>query len=552
MIAVVAAPDGKNISDLDTLAALGKAEKALQAVPGVVSVQSIVLPQGTGQTPPALTVSGQLGAISSGITASLNTASNNTSALFDTAFTQSFSIIGAYLGEISGNFTWVKGEASYQEIPADLKNINDTIATLKTGAMVENQLMSLSVQVMNAAQALSAPGATLTSDQIGLMMVVKGYLDELAAQYPQIKTQAGYQTAYPIITKIGAGLISSQPISMLPPDVKAVMTALPDNLQQLATALMKINDNFHGQNAYFFSQTLARASTGPSPADTVKSQLVSLATDLQTLSIKFQQNGDPLFLSPSLIASSPQMKALVDMFISPNGQATKLYIMINTYPQSEGAITIAAAARGALKTGLSGTALQQGQAHISGTSAILADVRQVLDRDFNVVMIVVICAIFVVLAVLLKSLIAPIYLLMTVLLSYGATLGIVTWIFQDIMGQSGISFMIPIVLFVLLVALGSDYNIFLMSRVREESETHPTREGARLAAMVTGAVITACGIILAATFASLTITPIRTLTQLGAAVAIGVFIDTFVVRALLVPAIASLLGKWNWWPSKHG
>jgi RND superfamily putative drug exporter len=169
-----------------------------------------------------------------------------------------------------------------------------------------------------------------------------------------------------------------------------------------------------------------------------------------------------------------------------------------------------------------------------------------------VIMIVVICAIFVVLAVLLKSLIAPLYLLATVLLSYGATLGIVTWIFQGIMGQAGVSFTIPIVLFVLLVALGSDYNIFLMSRVREESETHPTREGARLAAMVTGAVITACGIILAGTFASLTITPIRTLTQLGAAVAIGVFIDTFFVRALLVPAIASLLGKWNWWPSKHG
>jgi RND superfamily putative drug exporter len=91
-----------------------------------------------------------------------------------------------------------------------------------------------------------------------------------------------------------------------------------------------------------------------------------------------------------------------------------------------------------------------------------------------------------------------------------------------------------------------------MSRVREESETHVTREGARLAAMVTGGVITACGIILAGTFASLVITPIRTLTQLGAAVAIGVFIDTFLVRALLVPAIASLLGRWNWWPTKHG
>jgi RND superfamily putative drug exporter len=158
----------------------------------------------------------------------------------------------------------------------------------------------------------------------------------------------------------------------------------------------------------------------------------------------------------------------------------------------------------------------------------------------------------VVLALLLRSLIAPLYLLMTVLLSYGSTLGIITWIFQDLMGQPGVSFTIPIVVFVLLVALGSDYNIFLMSRVREESATHVTREGARLAAIATGGVITACGIILAGTFATLVITPIRTMTQLGAAVAIGVFIDTFLVRAMLVPAIASLLGRWNWWPGKHG
>ncbi len=162
MIAVVAAPDGKNISDPDTLAALGKAEKALQAVPGVVSVQSIVLPGGTGQTPSALTVSGQLGAMASGITASFSATSTNVSALLDPSFAQSFSVIGTYSGEISGNFTWVRSEASYQAIPTDLKNISDTIAAIKSGALVENQLMNLSVQVMNAAQALSAPGATLT------------------------------------------------------------------------------------------------------------------------------------------------------------------------------------------------------------------------------------------------------------------------------------------------------------------------------------------------------------------------------------------------------
>ena len=112
--------------------------------------------------------------------------------------------------------------------------------------------------------------------------------------------------------------------------------------------------------------------------------------------------------------------------------------------------------------------------------------------------------------------------------------------------------MIPIIVFVLLVALGSDYNIFLMSRVREESEKQPTRIGARFAAIAIGGVINACGLILAGTFGVLTFGPVRTMVQIGTAVAIGVFLDTFLVRALLVPAIASLLGRWNWWPSKHG
>ena len=225
--------------------------------------------------------------------------------------------------------------------------------------------------------------------------------------------------------------------------------------------------------------------------------------------------------------------------------------MLNSYPQSDGALTAVGDARKAITSSINGTSLRGSEAVIGGTSAELADVRQILDQDFSRVIIVVLAAIFIVLGLLLRSLIAPLYLLMTVLLSYGTTLGIVSWIFQGILGQEGISFLIPIIVFVLLVALGSDYNIFLMSRVREESQTQSTRNGARVAAMATGGVITACGIILAGTFGALVVTPIRTMLQIGAAVSIGVLIDTFIVRALLVPAIASLLGRWNWWPSKQ-
>ena len=108
----------------------------------------------------------------------------------------------------------------------------------------------------------------------------------------------------------------------------------------------------------------------------------------------------------------------------------------------------------------------------------------------------------------------------------------------------------PVDYLTILIAIGEDYNIFLMTRVREQSVGRPPKEGVRLAAAVTGGIITACGLILAGTFGVLAFSPIRTLEQVGASVAIGVLIDTFVVRALLVPAIASLVGRWNWWPAK--
>jgi RND superfamily putative drug exporter len=551
LTAIIVAPEGKKLTDPDALAALSKISADLHAVPVVVKVQSAVQPEGNGQTPAEFTVSGQLTTIGEGIGSSFSGTAADPSALLNPELGASLTNVNTYLGELARNFAWVKSEASYQALLTDLQAIGQTIDDIKTGALVENQLQKLSIQISNASHELAKPGATLTPESIGLFTLLKGYLDELAGQYPEIKSEAGYQSAYPIISNIGAALVSSLPPTMLPPEIQAVMSSLPDYLQQLAFGLDKIADHFRGQNAMLFSASLARASTGTSSTEKLSSQFAAFQADLGTLSARFVQQDNPLFFSPTLLASSPEGKALLNTFFDPDSRATKLYIMLDTYPQSENALNTVTRTRDVLKSSIGGTALDQAEAAIGGTSAVLSDVRRTLDNDFNTVMLVVIGAIFVVLAVLLRSLVAPVYLLMTVLLSYGTTLGIISWIFQGILGQEGVSFMIPIVVFVLLVALGSDYNIFLMSRVREESATHVTREGARLAAIVTGGVITACGIILAGTFATLVITPINTMIQLGSAVAIGVFIDTFLVRALLVPAIASLLGRWNWWPGKH-
>jgi len=137
----------------------------------------------------------------------------------------------------------------------------------------------------------------------------------------------------------------------------------------------------------------------------------------------------------------------------------------------------------------------------------------------------------------------------TVLFNYGATLGVTSWILQDIFKFENLINMLPVFVFVMLAAVGADYNIFLVSRIREEAETKSIKEAVHHAVAHTGNVITSCGIILAGTFATLMISSFPMVLEIGTAIAIGVLIDTFLVRALLVPSLAALLGRWSWWPS---
>jgi RND superfamily putative drug exporter len=549
LTAVVVAPEGKNLTDAGALAAFTRIGDDLRALNGVVKVQSLVQPEGTGQTPEGLTVSSQLLAMGEGIISSFSSTDLDPSVLFSDEVGAAFTRVHGYLVELGQEFEWVKNEESYQALLTDMAAIQQTINEIKAGALVENQLGALSSQIEQMGQTLTTPGAELTPESAQEVTLFSAYLNELAAYYPSVKSEPGYQSAS---TAIGSMQSVLEQIATLPPEqIPSVMAALSDDIQGVSAGLKELAGTFHGQDVYLFSEVLTQASPDASPLATLEMLFDSFNGDLQTLSARFKENGNPAFLAPSLAASSPELQELTDLFLSENGRAARLYIMLDAFPQSDTAMVIVTDVRETAEASLDGTYLDGAEVVIGGTSAELTDVRQVLDTDFNHVLVLVVFAVFLVLVLLLRSIVAPLYLLLTVLLSYGATLGIITWIFQDLLGHDGISFMIPIIVFVLLVALGSDYNMFLMSRVREESATKITREGARLAAIATGGVITACGIILAGTFGVLVVTPIRTMIQIGAAVAIGVFLDTFLVRALLVPAIASLLGRWNWWPGRH-
>ncbi|WP_413336596.1 MMPL family transporter [Brevibacterium sp. GP-SGM9] len=189
------------------------------------------------------------------------------------------------------------------------------------------------------------------------------------------------------------------------------------------------------------------------------------------------------------------------------------------------------------------------QALVGGSTAVDLDTNTTSSKDRAVIIPIVLAVITVMLAFLLRSLLAPLLLLATTVLSFGTALGISALIFR-LIGQPQSDPSVPLYAFVFLVALGIDYNIFLMTRVREETLTHGTREGALRGLSVTGGVITSAGIVLAATFAALIVIPIQFLLQLAIIVAIGVLLDALIVRTLLVPALTLWIGDRIWWPSR--
>ncbi|WP_369138330.1 MMPL family transporter [Modestobacter versicolor] len=190
-----------------------------------------------------------------------------------------------------------------------------------------------------------------------------------------------------------------------------------------------------------------------------------------------------------------------------------------------------------------------GRALVGGNTALNLDVQDASQRDNLVVIPLIMLVVLVVLGLLLRALVAPVLLIATVVLSYGAALGLSALVFDWTIGVTATDSSFPLFVFVFLVALGIDYNIFLMTRVREEAVDHGTRRAALIGLAATGGVITSAGLVLAATFAVLGSLPLTFLTQLGIAVALGVLLDTVVVRSVLVTALTLDLGRHMWWPS---
>jgi putative drug exporter of the RND superfamily len=190
--------------------------------------------------------------------------------------------------------------------------------------------------------------------------------------------------------------------------------------------------------------------------------------------------------------------------------------------------------------------------HVGAGDAEALDAEEYAASDRQLILPLILLLVLGALLVLLRSIVAPLLLVATVVATYAASMGASWWLFQTVFGFEAMDTGVPLLAFLFLVALGVDYNIFLVTRAREEARDHGTRTGMLRALTATGGVITSAGILLAAVFAVLGVLPLVVLAQLGAIIFVGVLLDTLVVRTVLVPALALTLGETFWWPRKVG
>ncbi|MCQ4040751.1 MMPL family transporter [Streptantibioticus rubrisoli] len=265
-----------------------------------------------------------------------------------------------------------------------------------------------------------------------------------------------------------------------------------------------------------------------------------------------ERTGGPLRES-DLAAASTALRPVRDIASvaplpvrSTDGRIGELRVVLDVDPYGSAGLARLADIRHRLSTQLpSGT-----RALVGGDPAVQLDTKYAADHDLRVVVPLVLTIILVILVALLRALVAPLYLIGTVVASFFGAFGISVFVFRVLLHQHGINPVEPTFAFLFLVALGVDYNIFLMARVRQETRSHDTRTAVAVGLRATGSVITSAGVILAGTFAVLMVLPLVMLFQLGFTVCVGVLLDTFLVRTALVPALTHLLGERSWWPGR--
>ncbi|MFL6024357.1 MAG: MMPL family transporter [Marmoricola sp.] len=280
----------------------------------------------------------------------------------------------------------------------------------------------------------------------------------------------------------------------------------------------------------------------------LQSGLAAAAAYLTSTAAATKDTGGGGFYLPPSALKDARFALSSGAYLSPDGKIARIIVLGNTNAFGHAAADRSARITAAVRSGLKGTPLAGSPVAITGMSATNADIANLSASDFRLVAIVALIAVFLILLLLIRSLVAATFLLASVVLSYAATMGLAVLAWQ-IIGGTPIEWTVACIAFVLLVAVGADYNLLLIKRMHEESPDG-SRAGIARAVALTGGVITAAGVIFATSLFAMMSGSVTTLVQLGFTVGLGLLIDTFVVRTLVVPAFAALVGPRLWWPAK--
>ncbi len=503
---------------------------ALHEDAGIATTTSIVTPDGDTTVPDGFRPSATLGEIADGFAGDDGTSQETDSAsLLDGEVEDGLNQALDYINGLGVAFPDVAAGQAMRDAQAGLEHALDIVDRVQKQAVLTTQLRTLSASITDPSNAAASSGED-TGDDSTLM---SDYLAELGAAYPEVKALDAWKDG----VKAARDLEQDASIS--------AALALADAFDALA-------DHFAATapDATLTPESLAGTTAAKELKKEAEDTFNALPDEFSALAAVFADRPDDFYIPTSLTGDDAEkLQDAIDAFVSADGTATRFYLTSSNSPYSGGAFQVVKDTRVVMEDHAPGFGAAA-TAHVGGPIAQFTDVNDTLAKDFQKVGVITVIGILLVLMLLLRAIVAPLYLVATVVISYASTIGLSAFIFQEIMGQPGISPYLPLMVFVLLVALGSDYNIFLMHRVREEAETRNMRDAVRVASGHTGAVITSAGLILAGTFGSMATAPLTILFQVGIAVAIGVLIDTFLVRSILVPAITTLVGDWAWWPSK--
>jgi len=320
------------------------------------------------------------------------------------------------------------------------------------------------------------------------------------------------------------------------------------NLDQLDALLPQIISQFPEiiaimQNLHTITLTMHSTAAG------VFGQLASAGTNSTAMGKAFDAaKNDDTFYAPPEVFTNADFRRVIDIFISPDGKAVRMFIFQKGDPSSPEGLARISEITSAAEEALKGTPLENSKIYLTGTAAFTKDLVEASAFDLLIAVVAAICLIFIVMLTITRSLVAALVIVGTVLISLGASFGLSVFVWQYLLGIQ-IHWAVIVMSVILLLAVGSDYNLLLVARMREEVSAG-INTGIIRAMAGTGKIVTNAGLVFAFTMAAMALSDLLTIGQVGTTIALGLLFDTLVVRAFMTPSIAALLGRWFWWPQQ--